>query len=189
MWVIYKLLGKRFDSPAINTYIYQKDFCKFCADLKYYLSCELVFFQNDSNTRCPYAYLGDGDKRITIQFTHYHNEEEARNKWNERKERIHWDNLYIMTNDGNKADLSDFNLLERVPCKRKVIFTSRRRPEIADSFELYAMNGQETAVFMMIDRNYWIGYRPWEEEFDFTAWLNDEKDFRYDSCRKKKTWK
>ena len=96
--VMYNLLGKRFDSPTINLFIIQSDFCKFCSDLNYYMNQELHFYKNTEDTRCPYAYLGNGDKRITIQFTHYRNEEEARTKWNERKKRIHWDNLYIIMN-------------------------------------------------------------------------------------------
>lgn len=98
---MYGLLGKRFDSPTINLYILQSDFVKFCLDLSYYLEQELRFFINEDDTSCPYAHLGYAEKEITIAFTHYSTEDEAKEKWDMRKKRIHYDNLYIVTNDGN----------------------------------------------------------------------------------------
>ena len=176
--VLYDLLGKRFDSPTINMYIYQSDFCKFCSDLHYYMTQDLEFYINEQDRHCPYAYLGEGDKRISIQFTHYKDETDAREAWERRKSRIHWDDLYIITNDGNGVTPEELVLLDEVPCKRKIVFTSRERPEIKDSFVLNSLKKEKTAVLMQASRDRWTGYRPWQKEFDCAAWFNGEDDFR-----------
>ena len=175
--VMYKLLGLRFDSPTINMWFDKKEFCKFCSDLPYYLEQKLVFYKKE-NWKCPWAYLGEGDKRISIQFTHYNTEQEAEEKWNERKKRIHWDNMYIVTCDGSNADANDFALLDKVPCKRKIVFTSKEHPEIKDSFVLKSLKKYDTAARMQLTRHPITGYRSWQREFNYLAWFNDEDDIR-----------
>lgn len=76
---MYHNLGLRFDSPTINLAFSRQDFCKFCANLRYYLDQELIFIGTDK--RFPVALLGD----IYIDFVHYTSKEEAEEKWNERK--------------------------------------------------------------------------------------------------------
>ena len=175
--VAYHLLAKKFDSPTINTYIKNPDFCMLCSDIDYYFNEELEFFKSNERP-CPCAYLGRGDKRIVIQFEHYNTEEEAAKKWNERKRRIHRENLYLILNDGNGLTVDDTKLLENVKCKRKIVFTSREKPEISDSFVLRTLKKYETAVFVQTDRHFFTGLRPWQREFDIVAWLNGEQEFR-----------
>ena len=175
---IYHMLGMRFDSPTINMWINKKEFCRFASNLPYYLSQELRFYQKETR-KCPCALLGDGEDAVSIDFVHYKTKEEAAKKWNERKERIHWDNLFIITCDDIGTTAEDFALLNNVDCKRKVVFTSREHPEIEDSFVLHTMKRYENAARMQIVRHPITGYRSWEREFDYPAWLNGETEFRY----------
>ena len=175
---IYHMLGMRFDSPTINIWIDKKQFCRFASNLEYYLSQELRFYEKQGR-KCPCAYLGDNEHDpVSIDFVHYNTKEEAKDKWEQRKQRIHWDNLYIITCDGNNAESDDFALLNHVHCKRKIIFTSRPHPEIEDSFILYTMKKHMTAAAMQIVRHPLTGLRSWEREFDYVAWLNGETEFR-----------
>lgn len=175
--VMYHLLGLRFDSPTINIWMDKKEFCRFASDLPWYMSQELRFYDKPDRN-CPCAYIGEGDREITVVFVHYKTEEEARTKWEERKLRIHWDNLYIVTCDGNNVSEEDFALLKKASCKRKIIFTSHEHPEIEDSFVLHAMRKYPTAARMQITRNKLTGLRSWERDFDYVAWLNGEATFR-----------
>lgn len=174
---IYHMLGMRFDSPTINIWINKKEFCRFASNLPYYLSQDLQFYKK-TGRKCPCAYLGDSTNRISVDFVHYKTEHEARDKWNERKKRIHWDNLYILTCDGNGAMAEDFDLLRNIPCKRKIVFTSKEHPEIEDSFVLHTLHKEENAAKMQIVRHPFTGLRSWEREFDYVAWLNGDSDFR-----------
>ena len=88
--VIYSEIGTRFLSPTINLYIMPSDFVKFVSNLKLYLESELEFI--DENSNFPIAKLID----IKIYFMHYNSEEEAREKWNERKKRVNYDNIFII---------------------------------------------------------------------------------------------
>ena len=175
--VLYHDVDARFDSPTINMLIDKKEFCRFAANLPYYLDQELRFYKKeDCNSPC--AYLGEGDQTITIEFTHYKTEEEARKKWEERKTRIHWDNLYIMTCDSDTTTLEDFKLLDTVKCKRKVVFLSKENSQIKDSFVLHGLRKEPTAENMQIIRNRITGLRYWETEFDYVEWLNGGSKLR-----------
>ena len=50
-------------------------------------------------TEKPIGILGD----IEIVFLHYKSEKEAMEKWNRRKQRIHWDNLFIKFSEMNEC--------------------------------------------------------------------------------------
>ena len=81
-------------------YFFANDYIKFISNLKYYLSLDLRFINYEMSahketivqkgqTEKPIGILGD----IEIVFLHYKSAEEAMEKWNRRKQRIHWDNL------------------------------------------------------------------------------------------------
>lgn len=97
--VISHDLDLKFRSPTVNIYIRPHDFVKFCADLKAYLELELVEVTADSENFAlpdyPVAMLGD----ITLYCKHYVDFAEASAAWERRKERIDWDNLYIIMTD------------------------------------------------------------------------------------------
>ena len=171
--VIYNLCGKRFDSPTIQLWIKQPEFYEFCSKLEYYLQQELEFIKIPERN-CPVAKLGGV---VTIVFVHYATEKEAKEKWEIRKKRINWNNLYIISSDGNGATLEDFKKLDNVKCKRKLIFTSRPRPEIRDSFYLKSLKDQESAAGHMITLNHLTSLWSWLDDFDFVAWLKEKKKF------------
>ncbi|MBQ6174882.1 MAG: DUF1919 domain-containing protein [Clostridia bacterium] len=175
--VMYHLLGQRFDSPTINIWMNKKDFCRFASDLPFYMEQELLFYPKEGRT-CPCAMIGEGERAVPIDFVHYKTEQDARQKWEERKRRIHWDNLFIITCDGDKSDAEDFALLDRAHCRRKIVFTSHEHPEIKDSFVLHTMKKYPTAGRMQLTRHPITGKHSWRREFDYAAWLNGEDSFR-----------
>ncbi len=84
-------LGLQFRSPWVNLMMYQKEFVRVMQHLDEYLAMDLEFFDHPDYT-FPCAKLGD----VTIHFTHYLSEAEARQKWQERSDRIDRDNLFII---------------------------------------------------------------------------------------------
>ena len=84
-------LGQRFNSPTVNLFLYPKDFIKLVKNLKYYMSLKLEFIKEEG-IEYPIGLLDD----IKIYFMHYNSNEEAENKWEERKARINYDNIFIM---------------------------------------------------------------------------------------------
>lgn len=127
---IYQDLKIPYRTPTVGLFLYSDCYMRFVKDLKYYLSLELIFIKNskyvssDSNNNhyYPIGLLDD----IEIHFLHYDNEEEATVKWNKRKERVNYDQLYFVFSDRdgfNKDNFCDFLDLD---CK-KVLFTSQNK--------------------------------------------------------------
>ena len=83
-------MGLRYLTPTVNLAIGMDDFVKMAENLKQYMEQEIVEVKGENG--CPVGLLGD----IRINFVHYDTFEEGRKKWEERKKRIHWENLFII---------------------------------------------------------------------------------------------
>lgn len=119
--VICSNLGLKFNSPTVNLYFSKKDFWEFVKNLEYYLTCELIE-KKDSDKSYPVGTLTYNDREIAINFMHYHDFEEAKNKWNERKKRIDFSNIYIiqLIQTASEDDIKEFDSL---PYKNKMLIT------------------------------------------------------------------
>lgn len=162
---IYHELGQRFLSPTINLFIRQKDYLKMLSNLKYYMGLELKF---EKGTSYPIAKLDD----IEIHFNHYKSNAEAQNKWNERKSRINWDNLYaiMIEREGiTYEDIIQFDKLEGF--KNKVIFTCREYPEIESACFLKIYKN-EREVLPILKHVPFTGLRVADKYFDYVEFLN-----------------
>ncbi len=165
--IIYHLLNARFLSPTVNLRIDSKDFMKFIADIHYYLSLPLDFY-DDAKTPYPLGKLGD----VTIHFNHYHTREEAVAKWDERKKRINWENVYVLTNDLDGVTKEDIKRLGDFPCKAIMVFTSKDYADIP-----YTRNvGSEKRLRGMMNKSYITGLYDFETWFDYTKWLNTNEE-------------
>ena len=171
--IIYHELGLSFLSPTINIRIPSNDFVRFILNAEEYLKKELVFFQSDED--CPAAYLGD----IPIYFVHYKTEEESRNKWEERKKRINWGNVYVILNDRDGVTHEDILALQKANYRNMVVFTSKQYEDCPNSFYMSQFAGQPEV-------GYTLGHIPrtgewyFEHYFDYVAWLNSD----HENCEK-----
>ena len=154
--IIYHELGLQFASPTINLWMYDKDFLKFVHNLQHYLDASLRFVEGIDST--PAAYLDD----ILIHFNHYHSEEEARTKWEERKKRIHLDNLYIIMADQPDGGVSN-----------RMVFTIRDFPDLDYTMHLPKDPDKECVNMYMFDKSPILGRFRWEREWDYVKWLNN----------------
>lgn len=162
--LIYHRLNKKFLSPTINLWMDQKDFLKMVSDLKYYMSLDLCF--NYSVCDYPVASI-DG---IKIHFNHYKSEDEALACWERRKNRISYDNLYVIMYDRDGISERDFDTLAKVNCKNKVILSSRRYNNY-DFIKTLQPNVGATHGELYLDTDS-IGMREFEKQWDFVEWLN-----------------
>lgn len=163
--IIYHDLGLEFLSPTINTMIKSRDFIKFVINLEEYLTYDLKFIKTKKNF--PVAILKD----ITIYFTHYESEQEALFKWNERKKRIQWDNLYIITNDRDGVTKEDVLSLSKIKCKGKIVFTSKKYDDIPYAVQIKKF-AKENQVGNILKKSILSGKREFEKNFDYIYWLN-----------------
>lgn len=99
---VYRALNLPYNTPFVGLMIMAPCYIRLLEDLEYYLAQQLVFIKKskyDSVNKLmdragyfPIATLG-GD--VEIQFLHYESEEQARQKWTERKKRVDLKNLVL----------------------------------------------------------------------------------------------
>ena len=130
--LIYHQYGTKFLSPTINLYIKLNEFNYFCLYLEEYIRGKMIEISEEEKNFPIGLLIPKSNKlpKIRIYFMHYNSFEEAIKKWNERKERINWNNIYIVNNcttkDSmkllNKQIVDDFNKIKY----KKMIFVKER---------------------------------------------------------------
>ncbi len=117
--IVYHSLGLQFRSPFVNLFLHETDFNKLAKNFSYYMNKELEYIQEGFDpilkTNYPIVRLGD----LTLYFNHYSTFEEAKTKWDERKKRINYDNLFFETTTELKSVALQFKSLD---LERKICF-------------------------------------------------------------------
>lgn len=166
--IIYHDLGLTFNSPTINLSMDTDDFIRLVSNLKYYLEQE-IYEIKDENYDFPCGMLED----IKIRFNHYKTFEEAVDKWNERKKRINWDNIFIMAIDGDNATYDSLKNFEELPYQNKVIFTHKKYPEFKSSYYISGFEDKDgVGVLIYFKKKFFI--RRYLDEFDYVSFFNNK---------------
>ena len=173
--VLYHQLGLRFLSPTINLFFSLEDFNCFCLDLKGYIDGRL---EESKDEVLPYPvgvlYPAKG-KPIKIHFMHYETFDSAKAKWQERKQRIRYDNLFVVSSCCYSTEVETLTpqIIEewnKIPYK-KVILVDKKYG-FDDEAVIEKPNGCEEFAWLLFapDRN-----EPWRRtfnDFDFIGFLN-----------------
>ncbi len=163
-------LNLPFFSPTINLMFFQKDFVKFVLNLSYYLNERLIFY-NDPNFDCPCAKIGSGEMQISIHFTHYSNQEDAKKSWYTRSKRINFDNIFVILMERDGLTKKEIIELGKINVKGLVIFTAHEYLDIpyACFISKYKKHGE---VGNILRRSFWNDKKEYEHYFDFVSWFN-----------------
>ena len=121
---IYHNLGLRYNSPTINLTIGKTDFTVFVQHLSGFLHSELIKVEN-SSVPYPIGKLKYNGDSIQINFIHYETFEEAKYKWDERKERVDYSNIYIIQQISDGVTEDDIHTFDSLPYKNKLLITSK----------------------------------------------------------------
>jgi uncharacterized protein (DUF1919 family) len=131
--MIYESYNLPKESPTVGLFFMAEDYIKFLQNLKEYISTELIFIKPEQS-RWKEQFCGDKRfghypvgllKDIEIFFLHYHSEQEAKEKWKRRCQRINWDRLLIKFNDQNCCTMKEVEEFMSLPYKNKVFFTCK----------------------------------------------------------------
>ena len=175
--VLYKALHHRMDSPTINMFFSAPDFIKFCENLDDYLGKEIVC-DTEANPDCQYpvGMLGD----LKLHLMHYGSVEEAAEKWEIRKKRIHKDSMHFMMNDRNGCTEKEIAAFDALPFQNKVIFTHKPYPQYPSAFYI---PGSEQDGFIKTNTSYVgkLSINRRYDYFDIASWLNE--GIRKKKCR------
>ncbi len=124
--LVYHNLAQRFNSPTINLYFSQTDFINFVSNLKEYLSKELVEVL-DHNMNHPVGKLSYNGVDVVINFMHYSSFEYAKKKWDERKNRVDFQNIYIIQTLPRDLTREYIETFENLPFDNKLLITKNNR--------------------------------------------------------------
>jgi uncharacterized protein (DUF1919 family) len=106
---------------------------------------------------------------------HYKSEEEARKKWNTRKKRINYDNIFIIMTDRDGCTKQDLEEFDKLDYKNKVVFTHIEYKDIKSSFYIKGFENEEQIGHIYEFKNENVGIK-YYDEFDYIAWFNNEKE-------------
>ena len=160
-------LNMRFNSPFVDLWITPRDFIKMCQNLKNYMNYNLQFI-TEEGIDYPVGILKD----IKIYFQHYKTDKEAEYKWNERKQRINYDNIFILFTDRDgctKQDLIDFDNLKY---KNKAVFVHKPYPDIKSSVYIRGFE-QNDSVGMCMNYKGCFSLKRYYDDFDYVSWFNN----------------
>lgn len=163
---IYYDMGLKFLSPTINLSFEMNEYVKMLENLKWYMSQPVLPYQ-DERFDFPTGKIGD----IEIRFNHYSSFEEGVKKWEERKKRIDWDNLFVLAIDGDNCTYETMKKFDALPYQNKVIFTHKYYPEIKSSYYITGFE-QETGIGVLIAMKRQFFVRRYLDDFDYIAFLN-----------------
>ena len=162
-------LGQRFNSPTVNLFIYPKDFIKLLKNLKYYMELELKFI-TEEGINYP---IGDLEG-IRIYFMHYKTEEEAKEKWDSRKQRINYDNLFIIMTDRDGCTYDDLKEFDNLQYDNKIVFTHINYPELKSAFYITGYEKEKQVGHIYEFLNDVTGLKHYDE-FDYVSWFNKKR--------------
>lgn len=117
--LISNTLGLPFLSPFVNMFIDENEYIRFLRSPRVYMEKKLVFqgtkFEKLLKFDYPIYTLGN----VSWHMNHYPNFDEAVAKWNERKQRINWYNLFVAM---HTEDLEVLEQFDELPYAKKVCF-------------------------------------------------------------------
>ncbi len=168
--MIYESYNLKKASPTVGLYFSAADYIKFLKRLREYLSAPLSFVKSDVEN-CPVGELSLDDEKIQIVFLHYHSEEEAREKWRRRCERVNFDNMLVKFNDQNGCTEKELREFLELPYKNKVFFTCKNWDNIKDEKIIVKIKQFSRKNFIL------ASYEPFGSGryIDITALLNNLK--------------
>ncbi len=174
--LLYQKFGLPYLTPTVGLFFYSNDYIKFLENFEHYLKQPLEFIvvskhQDKAilsrNRNYPIGKLDD----VEIHFMHYKNPEEALEKWNRRKNRIDFQNLFFIYSDRDNFREEFLERYENLPFKNKIFFSSK------------PCRGKKDLVVFVKDykQNSQVGESEHNGKYDkyinIVKWLNNESDF------------
>lgn len=138
--VIYDNYGLKYLTPTIGLWIPPEDYIRFVKNLKYYLKQDIKqiswkeshvsglleqrkrsgLYKNRNLDDFIIGRIADVD----VIFLHYKSFDEAREKWNRRKNRINFDNMIVKFNDQNECSREHMQEFLELEYRNKLLFTA-----------------------------------------------------------------
>lgn len=164
--LIYKDLGKKFLTPTIGLFIKNNDFVKFVNNLDYYINYEELKEITMENVEYPCGKIDD----IIIHFMHYNSFKEAKEKWEERKKRINYDNIFIFMSRDDTFDERISKKFHQIKYNNKVLYTQDKNVNF--NYEKYIPGFRDGYLEDITRYHNIFGTKLYEYNLDIVKFLN-----------------
>lgn len=171
--MVYESYGIKKMSPTVGMFVMPPDFVRLCADLRGHLSEPLEFIDPEHSRWADVLHGDDGWGNylvgrvgdVELHMLHYHNEEEARRKWESRVGRVDFERILYKLNDQNGATEEDLLAFDALPLDHKLVFSVREHPNISCCVKLRCPKSHEYVH---------TSYEPFghNRSFDVTRYIN-----------------
>lgn len=149
-------LGLEFKSPFVNMWVKNDSYIRFLENARHYIDSPIEFVEMKYaplvNQYYPLCRCDD----IELRFNHYKTFDDANTKWEKRKTRIDWDNLFVVMITEDKGMASRFCNL---PYKNKLCFVpfNTNAPELfyVDIYQNYSGPFWQIVVEMAQGKKYY----------------------------------
>ena len=168
--IIYHNLGLRFTSPTINMWITQEDYFVFLEELRGFLSVDPAEV-TDSGYSYPVGELTYNGKTVRIHGNHYADFEEFKDKWNERRQRVDYDNLFIITlkTHFSKEEIERF---EALPFENKLMITGKTEIERPFIVHHRLIDKKNYVPGMLMGYKSQLSVKRYMDDMDYVGFLN-----------------
>ncbi len=131
--LIYQKFGLPYLTPTVGLFFYSDDYIRFLENFENYIQQTLKFVTVSKHPESsvllkrrsyPVGLLGND---VEIHFMHYKTQEEALEKWNRRKKRIDFTNLFFIYSDRDNFREEFLQIYEKLPFSHKIFFSSKPR--------------------------------------------------------------
>ena len=158
----------RFNSPFINLFIRDEDYVELLNkdNFKLFLN-EPIVEVKDKSVPYPVGKIGN----IRLDFMHYKSIEEAITKFEQRRSRMNFDNLFFIMTCVHQIDDKLINRFEEAHFKNKVIFVNKPNDKYKSAFYIKGFENQNGLGFL------WEYQKPgkrYYDQFDFVKFFNQE---------------
>lgn len=149
--IFYRNNNLEYLSPTLGLFFMAEEYIKFIYNIRYYIEQDITFINIEQskykdylkklNYNSPIGMIDD----LEIMFLHYKNEDEAKEKWNRRKERINWNKIIYKFSDQNMCTYKHLQQFNEYNAKNKICFTTRKYEEL-DTIQIKEFEKNENVV-------------------------------------------
>lgn len=126
-------------------------------------------FYSDRYAISSWTSGGEEREKVEIAFLHYHSKKEALRAWNSRKQRINWDNVFVICCDEGLT-YEDMKEYDALPYEHKILFVSKLQPEI--DCAVYCRQFPDKTDARLLNFANPFGKRNYQKYIDYVTWLN-----------------
>lgn len=168
---VYKELKVPYFTPTIGLYFFSSCYIKFVQNLEYYLNQPLNFiltskYEKANNLRVNNPYpIGILNNDVEVHFLHYYTKSDALEKWNRRKDRINYNNLFFSFTDNESCSFDEIQAFDNLDFN-KVFFSSKNFESIQSLIWLKQFTASDGIG------DIYSNPREYRKYFDAVDWLN-----------------